>query len=115
MFRGDRHRLYKEEIAEALGVDLVSTTQVHELCYLGAVAPCHALPGGIPPPIEIVSVLFKQSFSPNSLRSLGELTQLAAVLLLGFKKSLYPRASFGEAITVMQRVVAIFRVGAHRI
>jgi hypothetical protein len=33
MFRGDRHRLYKEEIAEALGVDLVPTTQVHELCY----------------------------------------------------------------------------------
>ena len=26
MFRGDRHRLYKEEIAEALGVDLVPTT-----------------------------------------------------------------------------------------
>ena len=88
MFRGDHHRLYREEIAKALGIDLVPTTQVHELCYLGAVAPCHAL--------------FKQPFSPNSLRSLGELTQLAVVLLLTFKKSLYPRSSFGEAITVMQ-------------
>jgi hypothetical protein len=30
------------------------------------------------------------------------LTQLLAALLLAFKKSLYPRARFGEAITVMQ-------------
>ena len=102
MFRGDRHRLYREEIAEALGVDLVPTTQVHELCYLGAVPPRRAIAGGTPPPVEIVSVLFRQSSSPDSLRSQGELTQLAAMLLLSFKKLLYPRASFGEAIIVMQ-------------
>ena len=102
MFRGDRHRLYREEIAKALGVDRVPTTQVHELCYLGAVPPRHALAGGTPPPVKIVFVLFRQPFSPNSLRSPGELTQLAAVLLLAFKKSLYPSARFGEAITVMQ-------------
>jgi hypothetical protein len=46
---------------------------------------------------------FQTAISPNSLRSPGELTQLAAVLLLAFKKSLYPRARFGEAITVMQQ------------
>ena len=102
MFRGDHHRLYKEEIAEALGVDLVSTTQVHELCYPRAVPPRRALAGGTPPPVKIVFVLFRQPFSPDSLRSPRELTQLAAVLLLTFKKSLYPRAGFGEAITVMQ-------------
>jgi hypothetical protein len=60
MFRGNRHRLYKEEIAEALGVDLVPTTQVHELCYPGAVPLGHAPTGRMPPPIEIVSVLFRQ-------------------------------------------------------
>ena len=89
MFRGDHHRLYREEIAKALGVDLVPTTWVHELCYPRVVPPCRALVGRTPPPIEIVSVLFRQPFSPNSLRSSGELTQLEAMLLLGFKKSLY--------------------------
>jgi hypothetical protein len=103
MFRGDRHRLYREEIVEALGVDLVPTTQVHKLCYPGAVPPRRALADGTPPPAEIVSVLFRRPFSPDSLRSPRELTQLAAVLLLTFKKSLYPRARFGEAITVMQQ------------
>ena len=103
MFRGDRQRLYREEIAEALGVDLVSTTQVHELCYPGVVPPHRALAGGTPPPIKIVSVLFRQTFSQNSLRSSGELIQLAIVLLLTFKKSLYPRAGFGEVIIVMQQ------------
>jgi len=102
MFRGDHHRLYREEIAKALGVDLVPTTQVHELCYLGATPPHRALVGGTPPPFKIVSVLFRQPFSSDSLRSPGELTQLAAMLLLAFKKSLYPRSRFGEAITVMQ-------------
>jgi len=88
MFRGDRHRLYREQIVDALGVDLVPTTQVHELCYPGAVPPCRSLAGGMPPPNEIVSVLFRQPFSPDSLRSPGELSQLAAVLLLTFKKLL---------------------------
>ena len=102
MFRGDHHRLYREEIAKALGVDLVPTTQVHELCYPGAVPPCRSLVGGTPPPIKIISVLFRQPFSSDSLRSPGELTQLAAMLLLTFKELLYPRAGFGEVITVMQ-------------
>ena len=102
MSRGGRHRLYREEIAEALGVDLFPITYVHELCYLGAVPPHRALAGGTPPPVEIISVLFIQPFSPDSLRSPGELTQLAAMLLLTFKELLYPRAGFGEVITVMQ-------------
>ena len=59
MFRGDHHRLYREEIAKALGVDLVPTTQVHELCYPGAVPPCRSLAGGMPPPVKIVFVLFR--------------------------------------------------------
>ena len=59
MFRGDRHRLYREEITKALGVNIVPTTQVHELCYPGAVPPRHALASGTPPPIEILSVLFR--------------------------------------------------------
>ena len=54
-------------------------------------------------PVEIVFVLFRQPFSLDSLRSLGELAQLAAMLLLAFKKSLYPSPRFGEAITVMQQ------------
>jgi hypothetical protein len=103
MFREDHHRLYREEISEALGVDLINTTQVHELYYLGVVAPHRALIGGTPPPVKIVYVLFRQSFSLDSLRSLGELTQLAAMSLLVFKNSLYPRARFGEAITVIQQ------------
>jgi len=111
MFRGDHHRLYREEIAKALGVDLVPTTQVHELCYPGAVPPRRALVGGTPPPVEIVSVLFRQSFSPDSLRSPGELTQLAVVLLLAFKKSLYPRAGFGEAIIEMQQWLLFLVLG----
>ena len=60
MFKGDHHWLYREEVAEALGVDLVPITHVHELCYLGAVPPHYALVGGTPPPVEIVSVLFRQ-------------------------------------------------------
>jgi len=59
MFRGDHHRLYREEIVEPLGVDLIPTTQVHELCYPGAAPPRRALAGGTPPPIKIVSVLFR--------------------------------------------------------
>jgi hypothetical protein len=49
----------------------------------------------------MVSIIFRQPFSP--LRRPKELTQLSAALLLAFKKSLYPRARFGEAITVMQQ------------
>ena len=66
MFRGDRHQLYREEIAETLGVDLVPTTQVHELCYIGEIPPRRALAGKTPPLIEIVSILFRQTFSPDS-------------------------------------------------
>ena len=59
MLKGNRHRLYREEIAEALGVDLVPTTQVNELCYSGAVPPHRALVGRTPPPVKIVSILFR--------------------------------------------------------
>jgi len=59
MFRGDRHGLYREEIAKALGVDLVPTTWVHELCYPRVVPHRRVLVGRTPPPIEIVSVLFR--------------------------------------------------------
>jgi hypothetical protein len=57
----------------------------------------------MPPSVKTVSIIFRQPFSPNSLRSLGELTQLAVVLLHTFKKSLYPSAGFGEAIIVLQQ------------
>ena len=66
-----------------------------------AYAPHYVLAGGTEPPVETVSIIFRQPFSP--LRRLEELTQLSAALLLAFKKSLYPTAKFGEAITVMQQ------------
>ena len=75
--------------------------KVHELCYPSAYAPRRVLAGGTEPPIVTVSIIFRQPFSP--LRRPKELTQLSAALLLAFKKSLYPRARFGEAITVMQQ------------
>ena len=53
------------------------------------------------PPVEIVSIIFRKPFSP--LMRLEEFTQLSAALILAFKKSLYPRTGFGEAITVMQQ------------
>ena len=59
MFRGDCHRLYREEIVEALGVHLVPTTQVHEVCYPRAVPPRRALASGMHPPVKIVSILFR--------------------------------------------------------
>jgi hypothetical protein len=111
MFRGDHHWLYREEIAKAQGVDLVPITRVHELYYPGGVPPRHALASRTPPPVKIVSILFRQPFSPDSLRSSRELTQLVIVLLLAFKKSLFPRASFGEAITVMQQWLLSFVLG----
>jgi len=100
MFDGDRHQLTRQYIAKALGVPLVEQ-EVHELCYPSAYAPRCVLAGGMEPPIEIVSIIFRQPFSP--LRRPKELTQLSAALLLAFKKSLYPTAKFGEAITVMQQ------------
>jgi hypothetical protein len=103
MFREDHHQLYREEIAKAQGVDLVPITRVHELYYPGGVPPHRALASGTPPPVKIVYVLFRQPFSPDSLRSSRELTQIVVVLLLAFKKSLCPGAGFGEAITVMQQ------------
>jgi len=53
------------------------------------------------PPVETVLIVFRQPFSP--LRRPEEMTQLSATLLLAFKKSLYPRTGFGEAIIVMQQ------------
>lgn len=102
MFNRESYQLTQEQIAEALGVPLVRQ-RVHELCYLSAYAPRRALARGTVPPIDIVSVIFRQPFSPDSLRTLEELTPLATTLLLAFRKSLYPRAGFREGITVMQQ------------
>ena len=100
MFDGDRHQLTRQQIAEALGVPLVER-KVHELCYPLVYAPCRVLAGGMEPPVETVSIIFRQPFSP--LRRLKEMTQVSATLLLAFKKSLYRRARFGKAIIVMQQ------------
>ena len=94
-------RLFLSSLAR-IGEDFSGEVLVSASSLLGAVPPHRALAGGTPPPVEIVSSLFREPFSPDSLRSPGELTQLADVLLLAFKKSLYPRARFSEAIIVMQ-------------
>ena len=99
MFEGQCHRLTRDQIASTLGVPLVEE-RVHELCYPATYAPRRVLAGGIEPPFETVSIIFRQPFSP--LRRPEELTQLSAALLLAFKKSFYPRVGFGEAIIVMQ-------------
>ena len=75
--------------------------KVQKLCYESAYAPRRVLAGGTEPPVEAVSIIFRQHFSP--LRRPKELTQLSAALLLIFKKLLYPRARFGGAIIVMQQ------------
>ena len=108
MFDGDHHRLTRQQIAEALGVPLVEP-EVHELCYPSTYPPHCVLAGGMEPPVETVSIIFRQPFSP--LMRLEELTQLSIALHLSFKKSLYPRARFCEAVTFMQQWILALVLG----
>jgi hypothetical protein len=108
IFAGDHHQLTRQQIAEALGVPLVER-KVQELRYPLAEPPRRVLAGGTEPPVEMVSIIFRQPFS--AFRRPEELTQLSAALLLAFKKSLYPRAGFGKAITVMQQWLLALMLG----
>ena len=90
MFRGKKHKLSREEIAEALGVP-------------GAEPPRCALVGGVLPPFSRVNIYFCTPFRPESSRAPDRLTMEAKTMHKALRHSLLPRMGAAESLTSIQQ------------
>ena len=90
MFRGKKHKLSREEIAEALGVP-------------GAEPPRCALVGGVLPPFSRVNIYFCTPFKPESSRAPDRLTMEAKTMHKALRHSLLPRMGAAESLTSIQQ------------
>ena len=99
MFAGRPLRLYRQTVAQLLGVPLYER-RLHTDVYGQSDPPRSALGGGQPLSRDEVAVCFREGFTA---RVPSQLTPEAYVVHLALRQSLLPRVSYREGITTLQQ------------
>ena len=104
MFHGEHHRVYRTDLAEALGVQAYEE-RVHERAHPKAAPPRHPLMSGVNPTNEQIRVYFREPEStvPGFQRHPLLLTPVARVVHRAIRCTLLPRSGYAEALTAPQQ------------
>ncbi|RLM85619.1 hypothetical protein C2845_PM04G04340 [Panicum miliaceum] len=103
MFEGERHVLYRSDIAAALRLQ-ESDIRLHDLVYPDIPPSRRPVCTGVDPPdFDTVSICFEEPFGPASPRHPSDLTRLASIALKGLRRSLLPRTGNRETVTALQQ------------
>src|SRR6266540_2175963 len=103
MFQGEHHRIYRTDLAEALGVQAYEE-RVHERAHPKAVPPRRPLMSGVNPTDEQIRVYFREPEStiPGFQRHPLLLTSAAKVVHRAIRRTLLPCSGYAEALTAPQ-------------
>jgi len=109
MFQGEHHRIYRTDLAEALGVQAYEE-RVHERAHPKAVPPRRPLMSGVNPTDEQIRVCFREPEStiPGFQRHPLLLTPAACVVHRALRRTLLPRSGYAEALTAPQQWLLSF-------
>ena len=104
MFQGEHHRIYRTDLAEALGVQSFEE-RVHERAHPKAASPGRPLMSGVNPSHEQIRICFREPelIVPGFQRHPLLLTPAARVVHRALRRSLLPRSGYGEALTAPQQ------------
>src|SRR6266508_2573559 len=104
MFQGEHHRIYRTDLAEALGVEAYEE-RVHECAHPKAVPPRRPLMSGVNPTDEQIRICFREPEStiPGFQRHPLLLTPAARVVHRALRHTLLPRSGYAEALTAPQQ------------
>ena len=103
MFQGEHHRVYRTELAEALGVQLFEE-RAHQRAHPNAASPRCPLVNGVNPSDDQIRICFREpaSLVPGFQRHPLQLTPAARVVHRVFRRTILPQSGYGEALTAPQ-------------